>query len=108
MSVNLRAFQDPVQTCPATGYQSATVCVPVVVTPFATAGATTTTCCGDPVITSGSTICAGTINGSCYFTIAQTLCVAVPVNFGAVATVGAPAVECGDATSEDICTNCNL
>ena len=27
-----------VQTCPAVGYQSASVCVPVTVTPFAQAG----------------------------------------------------------------------
>ena len=41
------------QTCPAVGYQSASICVPVTVTPFAQAGITTTRCCGDPVITQG-------------------------------------------------------
>ena len=107
MSANLNAIPD-VQTCPATGYQSATVCVPVVVTPFATPGTTKTVCCGDPVISSGSTTCDGTVNGSCFFTITQQLCVEVPVNFGAIATVGAPSVECGGATGEDICTNCGL
>lgn len=38
---------DPVtgaQTCPAIGYQSASICVPVTVTPFAQTGATVTKC----------------------------------------------------------------
>lgn len=108
MSTNLNALQSVDQTCPATGYQSATVCVPVVVTPFATAGSTTTICCGSPVVTSGSTTCSGTVNGSCYFTISQNLCVEVPVDFGANASVGAPSVECGGATSDNICANCNM
>ena len=30
------------QTCPAVGYQSASICVPVTVTPFAQTGMTTT------------------------------------------------------------------
>ena len=37
------------QTCPAVGYQSASICVPVTVIPFAQTGITTTKCCGDPV-----------------------------------------------------------
>ena len=48
-----------VQTCPAVGYQSASVCVPVTVTPFAQAGATTTKCCGSPVVTPGRVTCEG-------------------------------------------------
>lgn len=35
------------QTCPAVGYQAATVCVPVTVEPFAKAGMTKTKCCGN-------------------------------------------------------------
>ena len=98
--------QSAVQTCPAVGYQPATVCVPVTVTPFARALPTTTFCCGDPVVTAGSTTCEGTVNGSYTFTITQNVCVSVPVNFGARSSVGAPRVVCDDATSEDICTNC--
>ena len=85
-----------VQTCPAVGYQSASVCVPVTVTPFAEAGSTTTKCCGDPIVTPGRETCDGVKNGSCFFTISQNICVAVPVAFGAVATVG---VRWGTATS---------
>ena len=59
------------QTCPAVGYQSASICVPVTVTPFAQTGVTVTKCCGDPVVTPGREVCGGIKNGSCFFTITQ-------------------------------------
>jgi len=96
------------QTCQATGYQELSVCVPVAVTPFVTVGTTTTYCCGDPIVTVLSTPCSGNINGSCVFKIFQQLCIAVPVEFGATAAVGSPHVECGEVSSEDICTDCGL
>lgn len=94
------------QPCTTVGYQKAAVCVPVTITPFAYAEPTTTFCCGNPIIASETGTCAG-INGSCHFTISQKICVAVPVDFGAVASVGAPVVQCGNATNKDICTNCS-
>lgn len=94
------------QTCPTVGYQSASICVPVTVTPFAQAGITTTKCCGDPVVTPGREVCGGVKNGSCFFTITQDICVAVPVEFGAVATVGDSYVNCNGASEQDICTDC--
>ena len=94
------------QTCPAVGYQSASVCVPVTVTPFAQTGLTVTKCCGEPVVTPGVATCGGTKNGACFFTISQDICVAVPVEFGAVATVGDTFVSCNGASETDICTNC--
>jgi hypothetical protein len=30
----------------------------------------------------------------------------VPVTFGATASVGRPSVQCGEATGEDVCTDC--
>lgn len=45
-------------------------------------------------------------NGSCAFTITQDICVAVPVEFGAVAAVGDSFVSCSDASDQDICTTC--
>ena len=45
-------------------------------------------------------------NGSCAFTITQDICVAVPVEFGAVASVGDSFVSCSDASDQDICTTC--
>jgi hypothetical protein len=96
------------QTCPAIGYQSASVCVPVTVTPFAQAGTTYTKCCGDPVVLPGRNTCDGTKNGSCAFTISQDICVAVPVSFGAVATVGDTYVACNSAAADDICSTCGM
>lgn len=46
------------QTCPAVGYQSASICVPVTVTPFAQTGVTMTKCCGEPVVTPGRDVWA--------------------------------------------------
>lgn len=92
--------------CPAVGYQQADVCVQVTVTPYATPGTAVTTCCGDPVVTAGDVPCGGKRKGSCTFTMTQTVCVAVPVAFGAVATVGDTYVDCLGASSEDICTDC--
>lgn len=88
------------------GYQSASICVPVTVTPFARLGVTTTKCCGDPVVTPGRKACGGVKNGLCFFTITQKICVAVPVEFGAVATVGDSYVNCNGASEQDICTDC--
>lgn len=97
-------------TCPAYGYQSATVCVPVTVRPFAIVGATTTTCCGTPIVTPVVTprpaACAGRRNGTCTFLISQDICVTVPVSFGARATGGDTFVSCDTASAEDICTDC--
>lgn len=95
------------QTCPAVGYKSVSVCVPVTVTPFAKAGATHTTCCGDPVVTSGDTPCEGRKNGICQFTISQKICVSVPVQFGASSTVGDTFVDCLGASEKDICKDCS-
>lgn len=94
-------------TCPAKGFQKISVCVPVTVTPFAIAGKTITKCCGNPDVDPGNTTCPGKKNGSCFFTISQTICVEVPVDFGARAMVGDTFVDCLDASSSDICENCD-
>lgn len=94
------------QMCPAIGYQSVSMCVPVTITPYAQTGATMTKCCGEPVVVPGKISCGGERNGSCSFTISQDICVAVPVAFGATATVGDTFVSCNGASAEDICTDC--
>lgn len=100
-------FIDPaVETCPATGYQTMSVCVPITVTPFSEAGPTKTKCCGDPVITPGIDTCMGIKNGTCSFTISQDLCIAIPVAFGATAAVGDTYVNCTNVSEKDICTDC--
>lgn len=107
MVVNMNAdTMNESQTCPAVGYQAASICVPVTVTPFAQTGATVTKCCGSPVVIPGREVCGGVKNGSCFFTISQDICVAVPVEFGAVATVGDSYVSCNGASENDICTSC--
>ena len=95
------------QTCPTVGYQAANICVPVSVEPYARAGATLTKCCGTPTVIPGRQICGGIKNGICSFTLSQSICVAVPVEFGANATVGEAYVDCLDASAEDICSGCN-
>ena len=92
--------------CPATAYQTATVCVPVTVTPFANPQPTVTKCCGSPVVTPGRNTCEGTKKGACVFTISQEICVTVPVEFGATAEVGDTYVSCNGVSEEDICTDC--
>ena len=57
-NLNPEVFNES-QTCPAVGYQSASICVPVTVTPFAQAGVATTKCCGDPVVTPGREYAGG-------------------------------------------------
>lgn len=96
------------QTCPTVGYQAASVCVPVTITPFANAGATRTKCCGSASVVPGRQACAGVKNGACAFTLSQNICVAVPVDFGATASVGEAYVECLGSSAEDICTECKL
>lgn len=91
------------KTCPATGFQKVSICVPVVVTPFAHAAKTVTKCCGEPVVVTNDMPCPGKKNGTCTFTLSQTICVEVPVEFGATAAVGDTFVECLGASADDIC-----
>ena len=106
MSIETKTnLSNEAQTCPTTGYQRAKLCVPVTITPFATPGTTVTTCCGDPSVSAGST-CEGTVGGTCAFTITQDIWVAVPLQLGAVLTVGGVAVSCGTSSNKDICSKC--
>ncbi len=101
------ALSEPVdKTCPAAGFQKISICVPVTVTPFAKTGNTKTKCCGDAVVVSGEKPCPGKKNGVCAFTISQTICVEVPVEFGATAMVGDTYVDCLATSADDICRYC--
>lgn len=83
-------------TCPAVGYQPATICVPVTVEPFAKAGITRTKCCGDALVIPGRQGCTGIKNGVCTFTVSQNICVAVPVEFGVCVSGEQTQVHCSD------------
>ena len=87
--------------CPAVGYQKVGVCVPVTVTPFAHAKEIKMKCCGKPVVSTCSCPCTGKKNGICTFTISQTICVEVPIEFGANVQVGDTYVDCLGTRLED-------
>lgn len=82
--------------CESTFFQKETVCVPVTVTPFATPGTAKANCCGKPVISLDDK-CPGT-KKSCSFTITQTLCIEIPIAFGAVIETGSAVVQCGEVS----------
>lgn len=87
-------------SCENTFFQKTQVCVPVTVTPFATPGEATVTCCGQPVVVSRNA-CPGT-DTSCTFTVTQELCIQIPISFGADVRTGTAKVQCG-AVSETPC-----
>ena len=89
---------------PLVAYYRADVCAPVSVTPYAVAGAPVVTPCGAPEISLGDDCCG---RGECGFTIRQRLCVAVPVEFGAMAEARPVATECLAAGGEEICGGCD-
>ena len=93
--------------CGTSVYQRLSVCVPVTVTPFAYAGEVTTACCGDPVVTAGTDVCEGRTGGSCSFTVSRTLCLTIPIVFGAQAETGEPGTNCLGASVTETCAGCD-
>lgn len=89
------------EPCESVFYQKETVCVPVKVMPFAKPGTAKATCCGEPIVKNGGQ-CVGN-QTYCSFTITQSLCVEIPISFGAVIETGAAVVQCGDVSE----TECN-
>lgn len=98
--------EPPEKTCPATGYQKISVSVPVTIKPFAHVGKAKVTCCGNPVVVSGDNYCHGKKDDICTFTISQTICIEVPVCFGAKTKAGDTFVDCLNASANDICKDC--
>ena len=94
------------RTCPSVGSQTATVCLPVSVSPYAVAGPAVIHCCGKAEVTHdgerchGDEHCHGRVNGTCDFIITQTIKIDVPVEFGAKVKVGDTFVECGRPKEE--------
>ena len=87
--------------CPAVGQREVEVCIPVEIIPFVKVGSVKTKCCGEPVIKNGDCHCQGKKNGTCSFTISQTLNVEVPIFFGANTQVGDMFVDCACDFKED-------
>lgn len=90
--------------CEVIAYQKADVCVPITVKPDVTTGTITTICCGTPEIKQGSQCSGGATE--CSFTVTQTVCVKVPLTFGADATVGQAGIDCGEPSLTDLCKDC--
>lgn len=86
--------------CESTFYQKETVCVPVKVTPFAKPGTAKTICCGAPEINTENP-CYGE-KTSCSFTVSQSLCIELPITFGALVETGKISVQC-DSVSKEPC-----
>lgn len=84
--------------CEKTFFQVENVCVPVTITPFATPGEATATCCGETIVNQNTTQCPGT-RTSCTFTVTQRLCIEIPITFGAVIETGEARVQCGEVTT---------
>ncbi|NMC55922.1 MAG: hypothetical protein GYA50_01705 [Eubacteriaceae bacterium] len=85
----------------ATGYQDATVSVPITVTPYVNVGQTKTYLCGDGLFFAGISACPGTVNGTCQFTITQNICVEVPIEIGSIATASNLSCVFGDVAKEN-------
>ncbi len=90
------------ERCDTKASQTATVCVPVTITPFAKVGAICTECCGKPEVSNKHGHCKGVENGNCKFTISQKIRVEIPVEFGANTTVGGTFVECENMKPCDV------
>lgn len=91
------------ERCDTKAYQSATICVPVTITPFAKVGEILTECCGKPEISHKYGKCKGIENGNCKFTISQKIKVEIPVEFGANTTIGGTFVECENLDTDEPC-----
>lgn len=91
------------QTCPTIGSQSATVCLPVSISPYAVTGPATVKCRGSAVINNTCQECTGKVNGKCDFIISQKIQIDLPVEFGATVKVGDTYVDCECSPCKDLC-----
>lgn len=87
------------EACKSVFYQKETVCVPVKVTPFAKPGMAKVTCCGKPIIKTGMD-CKES-KEYCSFTISQSLCVEIPISFGADVETGKAVIQCGTVSETE-------
>ena len=86
-----------IRTCPTVSTHDTTVSVPIQSVPFANPGTVVIQCCGAPCITEGTSP-AGKVNGSCCFTVSQTMRIDIPLVFGASVLLGETYVQCGGTT----------
>lgn len=91
---------DP-HVCPGVGSQTATVCLPVAVSPYAHAGPAMIHCCGEPIVVMCCNRCRGKVKAKCEFTISQKIQVEIPVEFGATVDIGDTFIDCGCGCDDD-------
>ena len=91
------------QSCETVGCQPAKLRVPVALTPCVRVKTPVTVCCGSPVVTPSDR--PGPDN-SCSFVITQKICVAVPVEISACASLGKVSVKFEDAAGEHALNDC--
>jgi hypothetical protein len=86
---NIPRLDQPV-LCPAVVHETVCVQAEVTITPDVTVGEIESFCVGGPVIGA----CPGTPVDKCSFVVSQNICVQVPLNFSALATVDHSAIVC--------------
>lgn len=87
-------------TCSTVSTQYADVGVLVKLQPFSKVGRIQSDCCGDPVISCYP--CQNCESHSCEFTIMQSLCIHIPIEYGATVDVRESMISCCN-TDEDEC-----
>lgn len=80
--------------CARVTSQTAKVCVPISIKPYARTGRVVVRCLGEMEI-HHCPHCEGKVDGSCEFTVSQVLKIDIPVEFGATVKTGATYVQCG-------------
>lgn len=86
--------------CEVNAFQELDVCVPITIEPYVNISEAVVECIEDPCIV--PVPCrTWNKNGTCKFTIAQKLCVMVPIEFKATASSGPTSVICGDVSDEE-------
>lgn len=75
--------------------QCADVSLPIKIKPYAVVGNIETECFGKPIVSlrsfQGMSCCNG---GECEITITQSICIKIPVEYGAITDVGSTTVHC--------------
>jgi hypothetical protein len=90
--------------CDVTAHQNASVCVPVSITPDASAGDISIVCTGPPTITplldEPTYQTENNRASSCHYILKQNFSVEIPIHICAEAYIGNPSIECGKPDSE--------
>ena len=87
-------YPENTQGCPKVSKHTATVNLPVCITPFAIASPAKVKCCGETTIVPTCNVCVDSSPNTCEFIITQKIQVDLPIEFGATVKVGETFVDC--------------